>query len=79
MSPRRSALCVTFEFGAASSLILSAAPHRFALEGFRPWRKAAMEQTLETTELIKRCIAIAPFFVALIAYTLLIAVQAALL
>ena len=34
---------------------------------------------MKTTELIKRCIAIAPFFVALIAYTLLIACQLALL
>ena len=34
---------------------------------------------MKTTELIKRWIAMAPFFVALIAYTLLIAVQAALL
>ena len=34
---------------------------------------------MKTTELIKRCIAMAPFFVGVIAYTLLIAVQAALL
>jgi len=34
---------------------------------------------MKTSELIKRCIAMAPFFVGLIAYTLLIAVQPALL
>jgi hypothetical protein len=38
-----------------------------------------MEQDMKTTELIRRCIAIAPVFVGLIAYTLLIAAQPALL
>ena len=41
--------------------------------------EAAMEQDIKTTELIKRCIVIAPVFVGLVAYTLLIAVQPALL
>ncbi len=38
-----------------------------------------MEQDMKTTELIKWCIVIAPVFVGLVAYTLLIAVQPALL
>jgi hypothetical protein len=37
-----------------------------------------MEQHMKTTELIKLCMAMAPLFVGVVAYTLLIAIQPAL-
>jgi len=43
----------------------------------KPFKSGTREQDMKATELIKRCIAVAPFFVGVIAYTLLIAGQTA--